>query len=89
MDGKHTRIVRVICLGMLLLVGTQAFSRPRKGFELCMQSYTYHRFTLEQVMGKIRELGIKYLKVFPGQRLGGAYGDCVFDFRMAMSNGTM
>lgn len=84
MDGKHTRIVRVICLGMLLLVGTQLFSRPRprKEFELCMQSYTFHRFTLEQAMDKTRELGIKYLEVFPGQRLGGAYGDCVFDFRM-------
>ena len=48
------------------------FAAPAgKGFRLCMQSYTFQRFTLEQAMDKICELGIKYLEIFPGQRFGG------------------
>ena len=73
MSGKHTKIVWMVCLVVLLFAGMRASSRlrPGKGFRLCMQSYTFQRFTLEQAMDKICELGIKYLEIFPGQRFGG------------------
>ena len=73
MSGKHTKIVWMVCLVVLLFAGMRASSRPRpgKGFRLCMQSYTFQRFTLEQAMDKTCELGIKYLEIFPGQRFGG------------------
>ena len=46
--------------------------------QLCMQSYTFHRFTLEEALHKSASLGIHNMEVFPGHRLGGPWGDMVF-----------
>ena len=43
-----------------------------------MQSYSFHLFTLTEALDKTQELGVKYIEVFPGHKLGGKWGDQVF-----------
>lgn len=43
----------------------------KHGWKLCMQSYTFHLFSVIEALEKTHELGIKYIEVFPGQKLDG------------------
>ena len=49
------------------------------GWKLAIQSYTFHKYSLLETFDKCQELGIHYLEVFPGHRIGGKWGDKVFD----------
>lgn len=73
-----------IIAAMALLAGCSQKSATEKlGWNLAIQSYTFHNFTLEEAMNKTEELGLHYMEVFPGHRLGGDFGDEVFGFGMS------
>ncbi|MFV0419019.1 MAG: sugar phosphate isomerase/epimerase family protein [Dysgonomonas sp.] len=52
----------------------------QNGWRLAIQSYTFNCFPLTEALDKTKELGIKYIEVYPGHRLGGEWGDKVFGF---------
>lgn len=52
------------------------------GIHLAIQSYSFHLFSLVEALDKTQELGVKYIEVFPGHKLGGKWGDKTFDFNM-------
>lgn len=54
----------------------------KHGIYLAIQSYSFHRFSLVEAFDKTSELEIKYIEVFPGHKLGGKWGDKVFDFNL-------
>ena len=54
----------------------------KSGIYLAIQSYTFHRFSLIEALDKTQELGIHYIEVFPGHRLGGKWENQTFDFNM-------
>lgn len=54
----------------------------KNGWRLGMQSYSFHRFSLSEALDKTRELGLKYIEVYPGHKLGGKWGDQAFGFEM-------
>ena len=67
--------------GLMILVSTglQAKTKAEKaGWKIAMQSYTFHMFTLMEALDKCQELGIKYIEVYPGHKLGEGYGDLSF-----------
>ncbi|MDR1223648.1 MAG: sugar phosphate isomerase/epimerase [Tannerella sp.] len=73
----------VIALSVLSCFQLQAQSKAEKnGWRLGMQSYTFHKFPLTEALDKTQELGIKYIEVYPGHRLGGKWGDRVFGYTM-------
>lgn len=80
---KH--VVKIL-LAFVCLVGTTGVSAQSKaekfGWKLCMQSFTFHRFTLMEALDKTEELGIKYIEIYPGHKLGGEFGDAVFGVDM-------
>ncbi|GHV54423.1 hypothetical protein FACS1894181_18300 [Bacteroidia bacterium] len=45
-----------------------------------MQSYSFHLFTLLETFDKVNELGLRYIEVYPGHKLGGEFGDKTFGF---------
>ncbi len=66
-------------LMMFVCTGLQAKTKAEKaGWKLAMQSYTFHMFTLMEALDKCQDLGIKYIEVYPGHRLGEGYGDLSF-----------
>ncbi|MDD3108000.1 MAG: sugar phosphate isomerase/epimerase [Alistipes sp.] len=77
------RMLRQACLWLGIGVlgcasgcsGTQA---PKQELKLCMQSYTFHKFTLEEALDKTAQLGLTAIEVFPGHRLSERFGDQTF-----------
>lgn len=64
---------------LLVAFGAQAQKKAEKqGWRLGMQSYSFHKFPLTQALDKTQELGLKYIEVFPGHKLGGKWGDQAF-----------
>ncbi len=52
------------------------------GIKLAIQSYSFHRFSVIEALEKTQELGINYIEIYPGHRLGGDWGDQAFGFDM-------
>lgn len=52
----------------------------RQGWHLSMQSYTFHLFTVIESLEKTRELGIPFIEIYPGQRMGEGFGEAVFGY---------
>ncbi|MDR1720718.1 MAG: sugar phosphate isomerase/epimerase [Dysgonamonadaceae bacterium] len=90
---KHLHYLVIFCLACLfaacankknaadattLSADTIQLKAEEYGWRLSMQSYTFHKFTLVEALDKTDSLGIKYIEVFPGHRLGGKWGDKVF-----------
>ena len=79
MSSKIKLIALVAICAMFSCNTQQAQTKAEKqGWRLGMQSYTFHKFTLTEAFDKTQELGIKYIEVFPGHRLGGKWDNQVF-----------
>jgi sugar phosphate isomerase/epimerase len=53
-----------------------------KPIPVAMQCWTFRNFTFFETLPKVKELGVRYLQAYPGQRLGGAFGDATFGHQM-------
>lgn len=69
------------CCFILLLVGSfQPLKAQNKavdelGWKVGSQAYTFRLFTLEEALGKLNTLGLKYVELYPGQKIGAGLGD--------------
>src|SRR3546814_19120020 len=45
------------------------------GWRIGSQAYTFRLFTLEEALGKLNTLGLKYVELYPGQKIGAGMGD--------------
>lgn len=70
-------------LGLLALLLTLPVvgktTAEKHGWKLAIQSYTFHKFTVLEALDKTQQLGVKYIEIYPGHKLGGQWGDKVFD----------
>lgn len=74
-------ILAILCA--LLAYPLYAQSKAEQlGWRLAIQSYSFHRFTLTEALDKTQELGLHYIEVYPGHKLGGKWGDKVFDYKL-------
>ena len=53
------------------------------GWKLSMQSYTLHRFTAVEALEKTQQLGLHYIEIYPGQKMGGDFGDALFGYTLS------
>lgn len=51
-------------------------------WKLSMQSYTFHLFTVPEALDKTAELGLNYIEIYPGQRMGTEFEDAVFGYNL-------
>lgn len=65
----------------LLLFSTALFAK-KDGWKFAIQSYSFHTFSLVEALDKCNQLGIQYIEVYPGHRLGGQWGDQVFGIQL-------
>ncbi len=49
------------------------------GWNLAVQSYTFHKFSLIETFDKAKQLGVKYIEVYPGHKIGGKWNNMIFD----------
>lgn len=54
----------------------------KTGWRLGMQSCTFSSSPLPEVLEKTQQLGIKYIEIDPGHKLGSRWGDQVFGYEM-------
>ena len=54
----------------------------KNGWKLSMQSYTFHLFSVVEALDKTQELGLKYIEIYPGQKMGGEFGDATFGYAL-------
>lgn len=52
------------------------------GWKLSMQSYTFHLFSVVESLGKTEQLGLKYIEIYPGQKMGDDFGDVRFGYQL-------
>ena len=52
----------------------------KQGWHLSMQSFTFHLFTVTESLDKTKELGICFIEIFPGQKIGDDFGDIIFNY---------
>lgn len=45
------------------------------GWRIGAQAYTFRLFTLEEALGKMNTLGLKYVELYPGQKIGAGLGE--------------
>jgi len=55
----------------------------KAGWKLSMQSYTLHRFTAVEALEKTQQLGLHYIEIYPGQKMGGDFGDALFGYTLS------
>ena len=67
---------------LMTLTAAAQSKAEQQGWRLAIQSYSFHKFTLVEALEKTQELGLHYIEVYPGHKLGGQWGDKVFDFNL-------
>ncbi len=53
--------------------GGGAFTPEQLGWKLAVQCWTFKEYTFAEALEKIKELGVKYVEAYPGQKIGGSY----------------
>ncbi len=71
---RLTLVVAGLGVGVASIAGAQTQDKWRLG----AQSYSFNRFTFEEAMAKTKACGMKYIEVFPDQKIGKEFGDTVF-----------
>ena len=73
-----------LMLVVFLLCGISSMGAEKskkKDWKLGVQTYSFHRFTFQEAIDKVAELGLEYAEIYYGQTLGGDM-EGVMDFRM-------
>lgn len=76
------RLLYILVLLVLPLSVAGKTKAEKLGWKLAVQTWTFHNTDLCTTIDKTVELGVKCLEVFPGQRLGGKWGDKLFDYNL-------
>ena len=78
MSRQAKLMVALVVAG--LCVGVASVSRRADEGQVAAgaQSYSFNRFTFEEAMAKTKACGMKYIEVFPDQKIGKEFGDTVF-----------
>ena len=82
MFKKILSIAAMTIFGLSLCSCSKQTKAEKAGWDLSVQSFTFHKFPLMEALDKTHELGVKYIEVYPGHKLGGKWGDKVFDFNL-------
>lgn len=53
-----------------------------KECNLSMQSYTFHLFTVSEALDKTAELGLHFIEIYPGQKMGPEFDDALFGYEI-------
>ncbi|KAF0152408.1 MAG: xylose isomerase [Ignavibacteria bacterium] len=55
-------------------------------FKIAVQCWTFRKFTFVETLQKVKELGVKYLEAYPGQKLGSDDPNTIFNYDMSEEN---
>ncbi len=71
------------CTGSMKTKAQPETKAEKQGWKLSMQSYTFHLFSVTESLDKTKELGLHYIEIYPGQKMGEGFGgDAVFGYNL-------
>lgn len=79
---NKVKTLLILCLSFFAVTAMAQTKAEKNGWRLGIQSYTFHKFSLVEALDKTAELGVKNIEIYPGHKLGGKWGDRVFDFNL-------
>ncbi|WP_085537127.1 sugar phosphate isomerase/epimerase family protein [Massilibacteroides vaginae] len=82
MKQNGIKSILLLLVSLLALPAMAQSKAEANGWRLGMQSYSFHKFSLIEALDKTNQLGIKNIEIYPGHKLGGKWGDKVFDFNL-------
>ena len=78
MNRTAKMTVALVVAGLCVWVAGVSSAQTQDKWRLGSQSYSFNRFTFEEAMAKTKACGMKYIEVFPDQKVGKEFGDTVF-----------
>lgn len=77
--SRQTKLAVVLAVaGLGMMVAGVGKTQAKDQWRLGAQSYSFNRFTFEEAIAKNKACGMKYIEVFPDQKIGEGFGDTVF-----------
>ena len=79
---RKTLLTTLVFVTILILYscGGNTSANVNEDWKLSMQSYTFHLYTVPEALDKTAELGLNYIEIYPGQRMGPEFDDAVFGY---------
>jgi sugar phosphate isomerase/epimerase len=72
--------MKKLLLPFFIFLGNMIIAQ--KDWKLSIQTWTFHKYSLLEAVDKADSLGVKYLEVYPGQRVGAGYNG-PFSYRLS------
>ena len=73
----------IVCLSFTCALFSQNKGKNKPSdWKLSVQSYTFHLFTVKESLEKTAQLGVRYIEIYPGQKLGGGFENEVFGYNL-------
>jgi sugar phosphate isomerase/epimerase len=77
-----------VALSLLMFSNAFKSTKPeskvgKASWKLSMQSYTLHRFTAVEALEKTQQLGLHFIEIYPGQKMGGDFGEALFGYTLS------
>ncbi len=73
----------VVCSALFLSGCSSVPNKSLKNRKIAVQTYTFHKFTLEQTAKSLNEIGVKYVECYPGQKLSKNFPNDVVGIKMS------
>lgn len=77
---KLTLLAGIAFLLLSSCSSNQTSKAEKQGWKLSMQSYTFHLFSAVEALEKTQQLGLHFIEIYPGQKMGEGFGDAVFGY---------
>ncbi|MBF0199027.1 MAG: sugar phosphate isomerase/epimerase [Planctomycetes bacterium] len=64
----------LLLLALFTMLPSNLAAKSVKRFKVGVQCYSYKKFSFAETIEKVSEIGIKFVEIYPGQKLGGMPG---------------
>ena len=81
-----TKFMRKIFLPLLMII-LSINTYAQSDWKLAIQTWTFHKFTFLETIEKSKQLGLKFIEAYPGQRVGPGYNGA-FSFNLSKKEKT-
>lgn len=84
---QEMKKISIVLFYFLLSVSCTQDNKKTKtgneGWHLSMQSYTFHLFTVVESLSKTEEIGVGFIEIYPGQKMGDGFDEAVFGYNLS------
>ena len=77
--NRQTKVaMALVVAGLCVCVAGVSGAQTKDKWRLGAQAYSFNRFTFEEAIAKTKSCGLKYIEVYPQQKVSAKFGNTVF-----------